>query len=190
MSKSIPDFGLTADSLKGKQSIRATFRLPPEIIKLLSVAATQLGIKQKTLFDQLVEDRDVLAQVAVEAKQYQSQEPERRQKTFVLSRNSLISIEKVAKQYSLPRDVVVEISINRLLPIIDAEQKKQAHRKAVLGELEKHHRRGLKLLAKTEKLLGEEDPVYQHMERVLIEEEKKLSEIQEIVAKGSCVEDF
>ncbi|PID72110.1 MAG: hypothetical protein CSB34_03385 [Desulfobulbus propionicus] len=184
------NFGLTADELKGKQSTRATFRLPPEIIKLLSVAATQLGIKQKTLFDQLVEDREVLGQVALEAKKYTPRQPVRRQKTFVLSRNSLVSIEKVAEQYALPRDVLVEISINRLLPIIDAEQKKQEQRRAALVELEKHHQRGLKLFEKTKKLLGEGDPVCRRMERVFIEEEKQLMEIREIVARGSCVEDF
>ena len=56
MKAEFPELGLTADLLKGKQSIRATFKLPPDIIRLLSIAASQLGIKQKTLFDQLVED--------------------------------------------------------------------------------------------------------------------------------------
>ena len=58
---------LDANTLRGRQSVRATFRLPPPIIELLSIAANQLGIKQKSLFDQLVEDREVLEQVAAGA---------------------------------------------------------------------------------------------------------------------------
>ena len=38
--------GLSADRLRGRQSVRATFRLPTEVIELLSMAASQLGVKQ------------------------------------------------------------------------------------------------------------------------------------------------
>ena len=62
--------GLSADILRGRQSVRATFRLPSQVIALLSVAASQLGLKQKSLFDQLVEDRAVLEQVAQMADRY------------------------------------------------------------------------------------------------------------------------
>ncbi|RPI51694.1 MAG: hypothetical protein EHM49_06780, partial [Deltaproteobacteria bacterium] len=50
---------ITAMGLRGKQSVRATFRLPDHIIKLLGMVASQLGLKQKSLFDQLVEDKEV-----------------------------------------------------------------------------------------------------------------------------------
>ena len=53
---------LTSTILKKKQSVRATFRLPDEIINLLSVVASQLGLKQKSLLDQLVEDKELLDQ--------------------------------------------------------------------------------------------------------------------------------
>jgi len=46
---------LNADALRGRQSVRATFRLPTEMVSLLSIAASHLGLKQKSLFDQLVE---------------------------------------------------------------------------------------------------------------------------------------
>lgn len=190
MTAEFPDLGLSADLLKGKQSIRATLKLPVEIIKLLSIAAAQLGIKQKTLFDQLVEDRDVLSQVAREVKNNERTAKERRQKTLVLSRNSLISIEKVAHEYELPRDVLVEVSIRRLLPVIDAEQQKQKRRKAVLAELEQHHQQGLLLLQKTMKLVGKNDRVFTRMKQVLEQEEKMLQEIQEIVLRGQRVETF
>lgn len=190
MTSEFPDLGLSADLLKGKQSIRATFKLPVEIIKLLSIAAAQLGIKQKTLFDQLVEDRDILSQVANEAKRYDRASRERRQKTLVLSRKSLISIEKVAHEYGMPRDVLVEVSISRLLPVIDAEQQKQKRRKVVLAELEQHFQQGLILLQKTVRLVGEDDPVFKRMEGAMKQEEKMIGEIREIVLRGQRVETF
>lgn len=55
-NNSHPNSGLiiTSQGLRGKQSVRATFKLPEHIIKLLGGVATQLGVKQKSLFDQLV----------------------------------------------------------------------------------------------------------------------------------------
>lgn len=190
MTADMPDLGLTAEVLKGKQSIRATFRLPVDIIQLLSIAAAQLGIKQKTLFDQLVEDREILAQVADEARRYEGTQEERRQKTLVLSRNSLISLEKVARQYGMPRDVLVEVSISRLLPVIDAEQKKQKHRKAMLAELEQHHQQGLLLLEKTDQVLGENDPVCQRIAQALEVEQRQIDQIRQIIRRGQRVEEF
>ena len=190
MTAELPDLGLSADLLKGKQSIRATFKLPVEIIKLLSIAAAQLGIKQKTLFDQLVEDREILSQVANEAQSNDRVARERRQKTLVLSRKSLISIEKVAHEYGMPRDVLVEVSISRLLPVIDAEQQKQKSRKVVLGELEQHHQQGLLLLQKTMRLVGKDDRVFKRMKLALEQEADMIQEIQEIVLRGQRVETF
>lgn len=51
---------LTSVSLKKKQSVRATFRLPDEIINLLSIVVSPLGLKQKLLIDQLIADKELL----------------------------------------------------------------------------------------------------------------------------------
>jgi len=37
------------DDLLGKKSVRATFKLRPEAIEMLSILSAQLGIKQKSL---------------------------------------------------------------------------------------------------------------------------------------------
>ena len=37
---------LTAEALKGRQSVRATFKLSEHVINLLSLVANQLGLKQ------------------------------------------------------------------------------------------------------------------------------------------------
>ena len=52
--------------LRGRQSVRATFRLSEECISAISILSTQLGIKQKSVFDHLMEDAQVLKNVARE----------------------------------------------------------------------------------------------------------------------------
>jgi uncharacterized protein (UPF0147 family) len=175
---------LTADELKGRQSVRATFRLPSQAIELLSIAANQLGLKQKSLFDQLVEDRSVLDQVANEAHDYTPTVKERRQKTFVLSRSSLDSLEHIASEHRMPRDMLVEVSIRRLVPVITAEQIKHEKRASLLKEMESFLVRGRNLLAKAEKMLGDKDPVFQKIASFTDSCERNVEEAKELVEKG------
>ena len=185
-----PEVKLTVDALLGKQSVRTTFRLPQQVIDLLSILSTQLGLKQKSLFDQLVENREILDQVAVEAKNYQHTKQKRRAKTFVISRNSLDALEYVARERHLPRDILVEVSINRLLPVIATEQEKQDIRKSLLKSLETHLRQGKKILHKAGNLLGREDPLYKRLEQLMLLSDKNISELKEVVEKGKCIEVF
>lgn len=181
---------LSADTLKGKQSVRVTFRLPIEIIALLSVTADQLGLKQKSLFDQLVEDRYILEQVAAGANRYQASENQRQQKTYVVSRNSLSSLEYVAKTHGVSRDLLVEISINRLLPVLNAEQKKQEKRKKILTDLEVYLQEGLKLLRTSERLLGSEDAASRALAHLLTQYSQTIDEIKEQVERSRKIEEF
>lgn len=181
---------LSADTLKGKQSVRVTFRLPTQIIALLSVTADQLGLKQKSLFDQLVEDRNILEKVAAGAEQYQASEEQRQQKTYVVSRNSLSSLEHVAKTHKMPRDLLVEISINRLLPVLNAEQEKQKNRKKILADLEIYLQEGLRLLNTSERLLGPEDAASRALANLLGQYSRTIDEIREQVERGRKIEAF
>nr|WP_321468068.1 hypothetical protein [uncultured Desulfobulbus sp.] len=149
--------GLSADILKGRQSVRATFRLPSQIIALLSVAASQLGLKQKSLFDQLVEDQEVLTQLAQLAEDYQPVEQRRQQKTYVVSRNALVSLEHVARECGLPRDLLVELSIQRLVPVLSSEQEKNKKRQYVLEKIMELQRQSGVLLEESLDILGEDD---------------------------------
>jgi len=54
---------LTVGDLKKKQSVRATFKLPQQSIALLSMVARQLGVKQKSLFDQLLDEQVALTKL-------------------------------------------------------------------------------------------------------------------------------
>ena len=181
---------LSADRLKGRQSVRATFRLPVQVIGLLSVAASQLGLKQKSLFDQLVEDRDALTQLAVSAGISCRNEQERKQKTFVISRNALLALEYVAKNFGVPRDLLVEISINRLLPVISAEQEKQKKRREILSKMEKFVGDGMELLEKTCKDLGETDPACQRLRDLLLYSDQTVMELRHQVELSKEIEAY
>jgi len=45
----------TSADLRGRQSVRTTFKLSERSIDALSILAGQLGIKQKSLFDHLID---------------------------------------------------------------------------------------------------------------------------------------
>jgi hypothetical protein len=181
---------LTADTLKGKQSVRVTFRLPGETIALLSVAASHLGIQQKLLFDQLVEDQEILDRIADEGRKYSAGGNERVQKTYVISRNSLIALRNIARENKISRDLLVELSINRLRPVISAEQEKQEKWKVLLGRMEDLLLHGQQTLAEAADLLTEEDQVLQKIEEVITGLQKGCEDIQQWIRKGSRMEEF
>jgi len=178
------------DSLKGMQSVRSTFTLPKKTINLLSAVATQLGVKQKSIFDHLVENKVMLHEVADEAQKNRKVTGKLRQKTFVLSRNSLISLDAVAREYQLPRDVLVEFSIKRLLPVIDAEKKRHRNRKTLLKEMEIYEDQGRKMLDQALTLMGKDDPVYNKLQYVLSLYKKNMDQLKETIERGKCMEEF
>ena len=122
--------------LRGRQSVRATFKISEGCITAISVVASQMGIKQKSLFDHLVEDPEVLQAIADQLDRRRMESLRRVQKTFVLSRRSLDVLDHIAKTYHAPRDALVEYSVQRLMPIILAEKKKHQRRKENLPALD------------------------------------------------------
>lgn len=182
--------GLSLDDLRGKQSVRATFKLPSQVIDLLSVVAGQLGIKQKSLFDQLVEDVHVLQQVAEEAQHSAQPQENRRQKTFVISRNSLISLEVIAEKQRVHRDLLVEASIKRLLPVIANERKKHEKRKVLLKEVIQNLEQNRALLKKTAKLLGTDDQMYHLVQNQVNLAERNAVALQCLIEKGKPLENW
>jgi hypothetical protein len=46
----------SSSALRGRQSVRATFKLSEKAIGAISIVATHLGSKQKSLFDHLIDD--------------------------------------------------------------------------------------------------------------------------------------
>jgi hypothetical protein len=176
--------------LRGRQSVRATFKLSARAIDVLSIVATQLGIKQKSLFDHLIEDVQSLNVIANEIEDEVFDALDRVQKTFVVSRRTLSCLEQTSRQFNAPRDALVEYSIRRLLPVIEKERERHRNRKAVLNEINAHLAQGLKLLQKAQSLLGEDDPVYARFESAMHSLINSQSHIEDYVKRGSGIEEF
>ncbi len=181
---------ISVQGLKGRQSVRATFKLPEHIIKLLGLVARQLGLKQKSLFDQLVENTDVLNEVAATAQSTNLDQEERRQKTFVLSKKSLEVLDTVSGLQNIPRDVLVEISIRRLLPIMTAEQEKHRKRIQILQEMETCRDYCRKLSKKAKSLLGSDDQTTILVNRTTDFYEKNVQELHILIDNGRALENY
>ena len=180
----------SSSDLRGRQSVRATFKLSARAIDVLSIVATHLGIKQKSLFDHLIEDAQSLRMIANEIEYEAFGSLDRIQKTFVVSRRTLSSLEETSRKFNTPRDALVEYSIQRLLPVIAKERERHRRRKSILNDINAHLTQGLKILQKAKLQLGEEDPVFMRFEAAMHSLVNAQSHIEHYVEKGSVIEDF
>jgi hypothetical protein len=176
--------------LRGRQSVRATFKLSEGCIEAISIVAAHLGIKQKSLFDHLVEDARSLKSIAREIQNIKLTRQGRVQKTFVISRRSLLSLENISKNFNAPRDALVELSVQRLLPIIAKEREKHEKRKKMFNEIAKHLEEGERLLNKTKEIFGEEDTIVQKLESVMTVYDNAYHHIASFIEKGKIIEEF
>jgi hypothetical protein len=176
--------------LRGRQSVRATFKLSEGCIEAISIVAAHLGIKQKSLFDHLVEDARSLKSIAREIQNIKLTRQGRVQKTFVISRRSLLSLEDISKNFNAPRDALVELSVQRLLPIIAKEREKHEKRKKMLNEIAKHLEEGERLLNKSKEIFGEEDTIFQKLESVMTVYDNAYHHIASFIEKGKIIEEF
>lgn len=172
---------LSAKQLRGKQSVRATFRLSDQMIDLLKVAANHLEVQQKSLIDELVQNRETLDQVANEAQEILQESKKRRQKTFVLSRNALTLLDDISDKHDLSRDQLVELCISRLIPFVDAEQEKHEQRRLLIKEVNQFLEKGKTLLDKADTLLGADDRFRVKLEKIVKYTERNIKELREYV---------
>ena len=179
------DLYLSIQGLRGKQSVRATFRLSEKNIQLLWLAASLLGIKQKSLFDQLVEDKRALIEVAETPDAEFLLRDNRRPKTYVMSRRSLENLDSVAKRWGVSRDLLVELSIQRLQPVIEAEQRKYLQRRNIVRELESVMERLDEMKDQAVRELGNKDEVSLILEKVEKDVTQSFSVLMKIVEKGA-----
>lgn len=176
--------------LRGRQSVRATFKLSGRAIEAISVAAAHMGIKQKSLFDHLIDDVESLAVVAREMESKRFLRLKRVQKTFVLSRRTLCSLEEVSKDFETPRDALVEYSIARLLPVIEEERKKHEKRKKILEEIENYLEQGEEISEKVENALGYEDMLSEKLKGAVSTLRGAYETMASFVEKGKVIERF
>ncbi len=185
--------GIVAPSLselRGRQSVRATFKLSGKAIEAISIAAAHMGIKQKSLFDHLIDDVELLAVVAREIESKRFLRLKRVQKTFVLSRRTLCSLEEVSKDSNTPRDALVEYSIARLLPVIEEERKKHEKRKKILMEIGKYLEQGEDISEKADKALGEEDMLSEKLKGAVSTLRGAYETMASFVERGKVIENF
>ena len=176
--------------LRGRQSVRATFKLTERAIEALSVCAVHLGIKQKSLFDHLIDDIRSLESIAESVNSQQFSQLNRVQKTYVLSRKTLMCLDKTSRQSSAPRDALVEYSIQRLMPVIQKEAKRHRERKALLEKIQDHLAYGEEILENSIDVLGEEDPVTLRLSGAVAACRNAYENIRSFVKKGEAIEEF
>lgn len=179
----------TAD-LKGRQSVRTTFKLPPRSIDALSLLAGQLGIKQKSIFDHLVDDTRALQTLARELEKREAGEENRVAKTYVISRKTLENLEQVCKRYQTPRDALVEFSIERIMPLIQEEKKKHENRKKLQKKLDQLLTDSRALLENSDQLLDRDDPVFEQVYQIARSVKSNSDEINGIIERGRKLEEF
>ena len=180
----------SSTELRGKQSVRATFRLTEKSIEAINIVSVHLGIKQKSLFDHLIEDTEILNLIARDIRTDSLSELNRTQKTYVLSRKTLTCLDEASKTFGTPRDALVEFSIQRLLPVIKMERLKHEKRKNFLKQLKDYLNLGNRLLKSSKDLLEEDDPVYVQFRSAILSLENTCSNIDTFVDKGSIIEDY
>ena len=181
---------ITSSGLRGRQSVRATFKLSSGCIEAISIVAAQLGIKQKSLFDHLAQDSDSLNAIAKEVQNARVGAENRIQKTYVISRRSLSLLDEISRAFNAPRDALVEYSVRRLLPVIDNEQKKYEMRKAAFAGIRQHLNKGRQLLEKMITQLGEDDPVTAKMASAMETYAGAAKAIAAFLERTQGIEDF
>lgn len=179
-----------AADLKSNQSVRATFRLSENTILAMNIVSNQLGVKQKSLFDHLIADTDALEAIARELKKNNHRNKSGVQKTFVISRKTLSTLQKMAEDHKASRDALVEFSIQRLKPVLEQEKGKQEFRKRIALKVRTSLEAQKQLLCEARRLLGEEDPVCEQLSHAMERLESAYKSIKTFVRKGEKILDF
>ena len=180
----------TTLELRGRQSVRATFRLSEACIDAISILSAQLGIKQKSVFDHLMEDAQALENVTQELENNEFASHQRIQKTFVISRRSLSFLDMISSEYNAPRDALVEYSVRRLLPIIANERKNHEKRKELLAQISNHFERGKMLLSMAEEALDRDDPIVNKLQTAMSVYQNAIDDITRFIERGKMIEEF
>jgi uncharacterized protein (UPF0147 family) len=181
---------ISSSGLRGRQSVRATFKLSSGCIEAISIVAAQLGIKQKSLFDHLAQDSESLNAIAREVQNARVRSANRVQKTYVISRKSLSLLDEISQAFNAPRDALVEYSVRRLLPVIDNEQKKYERRKAAFAAIQRHFNQGRRLMENMIDELGQDDPVADKLVSVMETYAGAVNSIGTFLERTSGIEDF
>ncbi len=133
--------------------MRATFRLAKELIEVLGPLAGHFRVKRKSLFDQLVEDEVMLGEVADSIVSMSKEDGgQRHPTTFVVSRRFLQVVQQAVNARCVPRDILVEALIRRLLPLLFNAGERRSQRVDIDGAVEGHHQHWHKVFEQNKKI--------------------------------------
>ncbi len=191
MSKIEDDFpGSDMFNLRGRQSVRATFKLSQKAIDAIGLVAIHMGIKQKSLFDHIIEDMDALDSLAKTIRIRQFNKIPRKQKTFVLSRKTIDALGTISQAYGTPRDALVEYSVKKLESIIAAEKLRHKERKILQKDVVQYFNQGKLLYQKSIRILGKDDPFCRRLEKALFACRKTEEDLFDFIEKSKVLEKF
>ncbi len=182
--------GSTMFNLRGKQSVRATFKISQKAIDAIGMVAVHMGIKQKSLFDHIIEDLEALDTLAQTIQIRKFRQIERKQKTYVLSRKTIDALEAISETYGMPRDALVEYSVQKLESIISSEKLKHEERKILQKEITDYFDQGKLIYRKAVSILGEDDPFCRRIEKALLACRKTEEDINDFLEKSKILEGF
>ena len=181
---------MTSTALKGKQSVRTSFKLTEGCIQAISIVARLLGIKHRSLFDYLVEDADSLETLAKDILNKEPTGKNGSQKSFIVSRETLQVIDGLCEKLKISRDTLIELSVRRLLPIIEKEMEVHRKRKKLFELVNNHYQEGRKVLDSIKKSVGAEDPAYQAYQATVAACKQGKKQFGEFISKGRVIEGF
>lgn len=182
--------GASSGAIRGKQSVRATFKLTGNCIHAINIVATHLGIKKKSLFDHLIEDTEALKLIAEGNRGQPMGSNPVISKTFVISRNSMEVLNKMSEAYGIPRELLIELSVQRLLPIIAKEQIDHEERKKFIRQINQHLKQGEKIHKKIKTRFGANDILNQKFDHVMMNYQHAVEDIQKYIDKSKTIEKF
>ncbi len=185
-----PFLGPAMFDLRGKQSVRATFKLSQKAIDSIGLVAIHMGIKQKSLFDHIIEDMGALSEIAKTIRIRQFKKIPRRQKTFVLSRKTIDALSAISETYGMPRDALVEYSVKKLESVIMAEKLRHEERKKLHKQMVAHFTAEEAFYKHAIQILGVDDPFCRHFEKTVAMARKTTREVNEFLEKSKILEDF
>lgn len=185
-----PLSGPSMFDLRGKQSVRATFKLSQKAIDAIGLVAIHMGIKQKSLFDHIIEDHRALDELAQTIRIRQFKQIERKQKTFVLSRKTIEALTTISETYNMPRDALVEYSIKKLESVIQTEKLRHGERKKLALKMADRFEAVNALYRETAERLGPEDPFCLQMEKAVLALDRTRQDVEDFLEKSSVLEDF
>ena len=180
---------LAAD-LRGRQSVRVAFKLTPNTIEAIHILGAHLRLKPKSLFDHMVQERRTLEAIAAKADLPAAGEDPPVAKTYVISRDAAEILDAVSNARQIPRDALVEASVQHLMPLIEKEQVRHGARKSLLAKMERHLKGGRRLLEAMTADLGPNDPMSDKMQHVMGVYERAYATMADYIRKGEKIEAF